>query len=136
MPGWVVVSDDPQRSVPDPQRSGPDGRPRASDPRLYDKGPTDAPEPWTDLQDFVALPRLTGLVTGPDGALLVAVSALDDDRTGYRSSWWRLDPAGARPARPYTRSVEGEGAAAFLPDGRRALSAGKDFTIRMWTVPK
>ncbi|MFL6066061.1 MAG: S9 family peptidase, partial [Friedmanniella sp.] len=95
-----------------------DPQPRTGDPRLGDAEPAGTPAPWTDLQEFVALPRLTGLVAGPDGALLVSVSALDEDRTGYRSSWWRLDPSGALPPRPYTRSVEGEGAAAFLPDGR------------------
>ena len=82
-------------------------------------GGTAAPRgPWEDLQAFVALPRLTGLVAGPDGALLVAVSTLNEDRTAYRSSWWRLDPTGEQPAQRWTRSVEGEGAAAFLPDGR------------------
>jgi dipeptidyl aminopeptidase/acylaminoacyl peptidase len=91
---------------------------RTADPRLGDADPASGGAPWTDLQQFVALPRLTGLVTGPDGALLVSVSALDADGTGYRSSWWRVDPTGARTPRAYTRSVEGEGAAAFLPDGR------------------
>ena len=90
----------------------------APDAGPLDGGTAGPSGPWDDLQDFVALPRLTGLVTGPDGRLLVAVSTLDADRTGYRSSWWRLDPAGLRPAQPWTRSVEGEGAAAFLPDGR------------------
>ena len=95
-----------------------------------DRPQAEPADPWTDLQAYVALPRLTDLVTGPDGQLLVAVSTLDDDGTGRRTSWWRLDPTGRRPATAWTRSVEGEGSAAFLPDGRllftsdRAVPAG------------
>ncbi|GAA1838430.1 S9 family peptidase [Microlunatus capsulatus] len=84
-----------------------------------------APDPWTDLQAYVALPRLGDLVTGPDGQLLVAVSTLDEDGTGRRTAWWRLDPTGARPAVAHTRSVEGEGSAAYLPDGRLLFTSGR-----------
>ncbi|WP_375425355.1 S9 family peptidase [uncultured Friedmanniella sp.] len=86
--------------------------------------------PWHNLQDFVALPRLTDLVTGPGGEVVVATATLDADATGYRSAWWQLDVTGATPPRVLTRSVEGEGAAAYLPDGRflftskRAVPAG------------
>lgn len=86
--------------------------------------------PWTDLQAFTALPRLTDLVAGPAGELLVAVSTLDEDGTAYRSAWWQLDVTGAGAPNVLTRSVEGEGSAAFLSDGRllftskRPVSAG------------
>jgi dipeptidyl aminopeptidase/acylaminoacyl peptidase len=88
--------------------------------------PPDAPRDlWTDLQAYVALPRLTGLLTGPDGQLLVSVSTLDDDRTVSGTAWWRLDPTGQRPPTTFTRSVEGEGAAAFLPDGRLVFTSSR-----------
>jgi len=87
--------------------------------------PQPGADPWTDLQAYVALPRLSDLVAGPDGQLLVAVSTLDDDQTAYRTAWWRLDPTGGRPATAVTRSVEGEGSAAFLPDGRLLFTSGR-----------
>lgn len=76
------------------------------------------PDPWTDLQAFAALPRLTDLLVGPGGEVLVSVSTLDAEATGYRSAWWLLDPSGASPTRRLTRALEGEGVAAYLPDGR------------------
>lgn len=82
-------------------------------------------QPWTDLQAYVALPRLTDLLTGPSGEVLVAVSTLDAEATGFRSAWWQLDPTGAAPPRRLTRSVEGEGAAAFLPDGRLLFTSSR-----------
>jgi dipeptidyl aminopeptidase/acylaminoacyl peptidase len=74
--------------------------------------------PWSDLDSFVATPRLGGLVLAPDGrTLLVAVSAPDKDGTAYQSAWWSVDVTGREPARRWTRSVEGESAAAFTADG-------------------
>ncbi len=74
--------------------------------------------PWEDLRAFVATPRLGGLTLSPDGnTLLVAVSSLDAKKTSYTSALWKVDPTGQRPARRFTRSVEGETAAAFLRDG-------------------
>nr|WP_239580186.1 prolyl oligopeptidase family serine peptidase [Microlunatus panaciterrae] len=52
-----------------------------------------------------------------DGTLLVSVAQLDHKQTGYTSAWWKVDAQGRQPARRYTRSVEGEAAAAFLSDG-------------------
>jgi dipeptidyl aminopeptidase/acylaminoacyl peptidase len=73
--------------------------------------------PWVDLDAYVALPRLGGLLVGPGRELLVSASALNADRTAYVTAWWKLDPEGELPARRYTRSVEGESSAAYLPDG-------------------
>lgn len=74
--------------------------------------------PWTDLDAYVATPRLTGLRLSSDGRrLVVGVAALDGSATAYRTAWWSADPDGLRPARRLTRSVDGEATAAFLPDG-------------------
>ena len=86
---------------------------------------SEQPDVWTDLDAFVALPRLTGLVAGPEGRLLVSVSTVDDDATGYRSAWWQVDPTGEQPASVHTRSVQGEGAAAYLPDGRLLITSAR-----------
>ena len=105
------------------------------------------PSPWLDLDAYVALPRLGALTLSPDGStLLCAVQALDAEKTAYTSSLWRVDPAGERAATRYTRSVQGEAAAGFLPDGsllftskRDVPAAGEDApkksTTALWCLP-
>ncbi|MGY4644052.1 alpha/beta fold hydrolase [Cellulomonas sp. URHB0016] len=74
--------------------------------------------PFHDLDEYVAIPRLSGLVLSPDGARLVtAVATLDSARTRYVTALWEVDPAGERPARRLTRSAKGEASAAFTPAG-------------------
>ncbi len=88
--------------------------------------PTKLTSPWLDLESYIGLPRLQGLELSPDGRnLLVSVSGLDAERTGYVSSWWRVDPEGHKPARRYTRSVEGESTAAFTPDGSLLFTSAR-----------
>jgi dipeptidyl aminopeptidase/acylaminoacyl peptidase len=73
--------------------------------------------PFHDLADFMAIPRLGALKLSPDGSWLAAtVQALSPDKKKYLTSIWRIDPEGG-PARRLTRSAEGEGSPAFLPDG-------------------
>jgi dipeptidyl aminopeptidase/acylaminoacyl peptidase len=82
----------------------------------------DAPEsagdtPFHDLNDYIAIPRLTGLRLSPDGSWLAAtVQSLSADKKKYVTSIWRIDTGGGPPAR-LTRSAEGEGSPRFLPDG-------------------
>jgi dipeptidyl aminopeptidase/acylaminoacyl peptidase len=72
----------------------------------------------SDLDAYLALPRLTGLALSPDGARLVTtVATLDPKGARHLGALWELDPAGAQPARRLTRSRKGEGAATFAPDG-------------------
>ena len=77
--------------------------------------------PFRDLHDYVAIPALTALRLSPDGTWLAAVvQTVNAEGTKFVSSIWRVDasPAGhgGPPAR-LTRSAEGEGSPAFLPDG-------------------
>jgi dipeptidyl aminopeptidase/acylaminoacyl peptidase len=75
------------------------------------------PTPFEDLDEYLAIPRVTGLRLAPDGTWLAAsVATLSADRTKMMSSIWRIDTAGG-PARRLTRSARGEGRPAFLPDG-------------------
>ena len=77
-----------------------------------------SPTPFTDLDAYVALPRVSGLLLSPAGDRLVtSVSTLDPERASYVSALWEVDPSGRRPARRLTRSAKGESPAAFLPDG-------------------
>jgi dipeptidyl aminopeptidase/acylaminoacyl peptidase len=76
------------------------------------------PTPFDRLDDFITLPRLSGLALSPDGdRLVVTVAALNEKRTAYVSSLWEVDPAGRRPPQRLTWGVTGETAPAFLPDG-------------------
>jgi dipeptidyl aminopeptidase/acylaminoacyl peptidase len=81
-----------------------------------------------DLDQFLALPRVSGLLLSPDGRRLVAtVAEVARDGKRFVSAVWELDPAGRRQPRRLTRSAAGESAAAFLPDGSLLFtSARKD----------
>jgi dipeptidyl aminopeptidase/acylaminoacyl peptidase len=79
-----------------------------------------------NLADYVAIPRVAALRLAPDGSwLAAAVQTVGREPRKYVTSIWRIpvpadggpapDPA-SRPAR-LTRSAEGEGGPAFLPDG-------------------
>lgn len=104
-----------------------------------------APTPFHDLQDYVSLPRVTGLTLSPDGSRLVtSVSGLDTDRTRYVTALWDVDPAGARPARRLTRSAQGERTPAFTPNGDLLFASArpdpaqrpKDPTpVALWLLP-
>lgn len=130
-PGRRVVSCLTPTPRARPQRAGgPDRCPAAEEtPPCYEWRVTHAaaadatalgrpPTPFHDLDPYLALPRVGGLVLSPDGTrLITSVSTPNPGRTGYVSALWEIDPAGERPARRLTRSAEGEGGAAFLADG-------------------
>src|SRR4051794_14910127 len=104
-----------------------------------------APTPFADLDAFVALPRVSGLLLSPAGDRLVtAVSTLATDRTSYVSALWEVDPTGRRPARRLTRSAKGESPAAFLPDGGLLFTSSRpdpqakpddDAPPALWLLP-
>ena len=80
--------------------------------------------PFEDLDDYVSLPRLSGLALSPDGIRLVtAVAERSPDGKRYTSALWEVDPGGQRPARRLTRSAPGDAQPAFLPDGRLLFSS-------------
>lgn len=103
--------------------------------------------PWLSLDAYVATPRLGGLTLSPDGeTLLCSVQGLNSDKTAYTSSLWRVDVRGERPAVRYTRSVQGEAAAGFLPDGSLLFTSKRDVpaadgddpkpsTTALWCLP-
>ena len=83
--------------------AGPEGQPGGS---------------FSDLDAYVALPRLGGLWLSPDGRRLVTgVATPDRAKNRYTTALWEIDPAGIRPARRLTRSSQGESEAAFTPSG-------------------
>jgi dipeptidyl aminopeptidase/acylaminoacyl peptidase len=75
--------------------------------------------PFGDLDDFLALRRVSGLALSPDGIRLVTtVAERSPDGKRFVTALWEVDPGGQRPARRLTRSAPGEANPAFLPDGR------------------
>ncbi|QYN39806.1 prolyl oligopeptidase family serine peptidase [Pseudonocardia sp. DSM 110487] len=102
--------------------------------------------PFHDLQDFLALPRLRGLVLSPDGTRLVTtVATLDPERSRLRTALWEIDPAGARPARRLTRGAAGESAPVFTSDGDLLFASARpdpegkepppDAPAALWRLP-
>lgn len=90
----------------------PDAQPASAEPAVH-------PEtPFHDLDHYVAMPRLSGLVLSPDGTRLVTtVATLNGKGTEYGTALWEIDPAGQAPARRITRSAKGEAGAAFAANG-------------------
>lgn len=74
--------------------------------------------PFDDLDDYIALPRVSGLAVSPDGTRLVTtIAELNDKRTEYVSAVWELDPTGQRQARRLTRGAKGESSPVFTAAG-------------------
>jgi dipeptidyl aminopeptidase/acylaminoacyl peptidase len=73
---------------------------------------------FDNLDDYLALPRVSGLAVSADGTRVVTtVAALDDTSSAHVSAVWELDPAGQRPAHRLTRSANGESSPTFTTDG-------------------
>ena len=102
--------------------------------------------PFHDLQDYLAIPRLSGLALSPDGSRLVTtVATLDPERTRLRTALWEIDPTGDRPARRLTRGPAGESSPAFTPDGDLLFTSARpdperkepqpDDPAALWRLP-
>jgi dipeptidyl aminopeptidase/acylaminoacyl peptidase len=80
---------------------------------------------FSELSDFMAIPRMESIRLSPDGRWLAAtVANLSPDKKKYVTSIWRIDPGGSAPVR-LTRSAEGESAQAFLPDGSLLFTSAR-----------
>jgi dipeptidyl aminopeptidase/acylaminoacyl peptidase len=73
---------------------------------------------FDNLDDYLALPRVSSLAVSADGSrVVITVAELNSKRTEYVSAIWEVDPAGEKPARRLTRGVNGESSPAFTFDG-------------------
>ncbi|MDX1891359.1 prolyl oligopeptidase family serine peptidase [Mycolicibacterium sp. 050158] len=82
--------------------------------------------PFADLDEFLALPRVSGLAVSSDGTrAVVTIAELDDKGTKFLTAVWELDVTGARPARRLTRGTKGESSPAFTVDGDLLFIAGR-----------
>ncbi|WP_433284550.1 prolyl oligopeptidase family serine peptidase [Pseudonocardia sp. CA-142604] len=109
--------------------------------------PQTSPTPFHDLQDYVALPRLSGLALAPDGSRLVTtVAALTPEKNRYRTALWEIDPTGRRSARRLTSGPTGESSPAFTPDGALLFTSARpdpeakdqpeDAPQALWRLPE
>ena len=74
--------------------------------------------PFGDLDDYFALPRVSGLAVAADGSRAVTtISELNEKRTEYVTAVWEIDPHGRAAARRLTRGAKGESAPVFTGDG-------------------
>lgn len=81
---------------------------------------------FASFDEYLAHPRIGGLVLSPDGERLVAtIAELDADGDAFVSALWEIDPAGEREARRLTRSAAGESAPAFTADGALLFVSGR-----------
>jgi dipeptidyl aminopeptidase/acylaminoacyl peptidase len=95
----------------------------ADAPEGVAQGTQDGDTSFHDLNDYLAIPRMTGLRLSPDGSWLAAtVQSLSTDKKKYVTSIWRIDTAGGPPRR-LTRSADGEASPRFLPDGTLLFTA-------------
>jgi len=73
---------------------------------------------FDNLDDYLALPRVSGLAVSADGSRVVTtVAELNDTRSEYVTAIWELDPLGRQPARRLTRGATGDSSPAFTADG-------------------
>lgn len=99
--------------------------------------------PFHDLADYVAIPRLTGLVLANDGSRLVAtVQQPTPEGDRYQTSLWEVDPTGVAAARRLTHSQQGESEPVFAADGsllftskRPGAGDEKDRPV-LWRLPE
>ncbi len=83
--------------------------------------------PFSDLADYVAIPRLAALNLSPDGERLVAtVQSLDKDRSGYVTSLWEIDPSGDGAPSRLTRGTSSESLVGFTAGGDVLFNAKRD----------
>ncbi|MBW8173595.1 prolyl oligopeptidase family serine peptidase [Ornithinimicrobium sp. Arc0846-15] len=102
-------------------------------------------QPFHDLDAYVALARQAGLVLSPDGTrLITTVSELNEEKTGYTTSLWEVDPTGEREAHQLTRSEAGEAAPVFDNScnlyftSKRPLPASEEEAsgASLWRLPR
>lgn len=101
---------------------------------------------FDNLDDYVALPRVSDLAVSPDGSRVVTtISELHANRTEYVSAIWELDPEGRQPARRITHGAKGESAPTFSANSDLLFIAsrhldgedddGEKLTVGLWRLP-
>ncbi|AYA25993.1 S9 family peptidase [Rhodococcus rhodochrous] len=94
---------------------------------------------FDELDDYLALPRVTSLTMSPDGnRLVITQSTLDDKATSYTGALWEVDPEGNAPARRLTHGTTGESSPTFTATGDLLFTAARgkdDPPVSLWRLP-
>ncbi len=94
---------------------------------------------FDELDDYLALPRVTSLTMSPDGSRLVIVqSTLDEKAASYTDALWEVDTTGGVPARRLTHGSAGESNPTFTSDGDLLFTAARgqnDAPMSLWRLP-
>ncbi len=98
--------------------------------------------PFGDVDDYFALPRVSGLAVSPDGSRVVTtITELNHKHTEYVTAIWELDPEGRAPARRLTRGAKGESAPTFTSSGDLLFVAARPSAdddeppASLWSLP-
>ncbi|TCK63075.1 alpha/beta fold hydrolase [Curtobacterium sp. PhB136] len=99
--------------------------------------------PFSDLDQYIALPRVDGIALSPDGGrVALTVSTLDPDATGYRRAVWSVPATGDGEPVRLTRSAKGESGIAFtrqgdllFVSGRPDADAADSDAPQLWILP-
>ncbi|AEF39544.1 Peptidase S9, prolyl oligopeptidase active domain protein [Hoyosella subflava DQS3-9A1] len=92
------------------------------------------------LDEYLRIPRVSGLVISPDGARLVTrVEQIDDEATKFIGALWEVDPGGKRRARQITAGPKGDAAPIFTTDGDLLFVSARgkddDAPASLWCLP-
>ncbi|MBS9372788.1 alpha/beta hydrolase family protein [Rhodococcus sp. B50] len=94
---------------------------------------------FDELDDYLALPRVSSLTMSPDGTrLVITQSALDDRAASYVGALWEVDPEGRAPARRLTHGSTGESNPTFTSTGDLLFTAARgkdDPPVSLWRLP-
>ena len=100
------------------------------------------PQPFHDLDEYFALPRVSGLSVAPDGSRVVAtITEINEKHTEFVTAVWELDPEGRQDARRLTRGAKGESSPAFTSGGDLLFVAARPSTdddsppASLWRLP-
>ncbi|MEV4284067.1 S9 family peptidase [Nonomuraea bangladeshensis] len=101
---------------------------------------------FTDIRDYVAIPRVLSVQLSPDGSRLVStVQSLNPDGKSYGTALWEIPLDGRGEPFRLTRSAKGESAAVFTDAGDVLFtSARPDPTVKdageevpaLWLLPR
>ena len=81
---------------------------------------------WKNLDHYLALPRMGGLVVSPNGKVLVTTVALiSADGTEYKNQLFAIDPSGKDAARQLTHVSEGAANPVFSSNGDLLFSSAR-----------
>ena len=99
--------------------------------------------PFSELDAYIALPRVDALALSPDGTRIVlTVATLSRDKAQYDRALWSIPADGGGSPVRLTRSVKGESGVAFTGSGdvlfvsaRQDDSAEDSDTAQLWLLP-